>query len=160
MFILLILLYVLSNKGCAEETCTTEVVKITAQWLMSNTDFLWFWRLIFRPKEGELVSLVQGGDAVVFVKSSETRQSRRQQRWRPLHFHWLLIFIFIFKTLSFRLWVFRQHRLKHHWSFFKQGINEASADTSKEPALLHHESTEIMTETSTKVNTTTALWFY
>lgn len=87
-------------------------------------------KLIFRPKEGELASLVQGGDAVVFVKSSETRQSRRRQR---------------------------QHRLKHHGSFFKQGINEASADTSKEPALLHHESTEIMTETSTKVNTTTAL---
>uniref|UniRef100_A0A671NV51 Lipoprotein lipase n=1 Tax=Sinocyclocheilus anshuiensis TaxID=1608454 RepID=A0A671NV51_9TELE len=36
-------------------------------------------RLIFRPKEGEFGSLVQGGDAVVFVKSSETPQSRREQ---------------------------------------------------------------------------------
>ncbi|XP_016090170.1 lipoprotein lipase-like isoform X3 [Sinocyclocheilus grahami] len=82
-------------------------------------------RLMFRPKDGEFGSLVQGGDAVVFVKSSETPQSRREQR---------------------------QHRLKHHGSFFKQSINEATADMSK-----YDQSTEIMTETTAQVNTTNAL---
>ncbi|XP_016421981.1 lipoprotein lipase-like [Sinocyclocheilus rhinocerous] len=82
-------------------------------------------RLMFRPKDGEFGSLVQGGDAVVFVKSSETPQSRREQR---------------------------QHRLKHHGSFFKPSINEATADMSK-----YNQSTEIMTETTAQVNTTNAL---
>uniref|UniRef100_A0A672KKB2 Lipoprotein lipase n=1 Tax=Sinocyclocheilus grahami TaxID=75366 RepID=A0A672KKB2_SINGR len=68
---------------------------------------------------------ITGGDAVVFVKSSETPQSRREQR---------------------------QHRLKHHGSFFKQSINEATADMSK-----YDQSTEIMTETTAQVNTTNAL---
>uniref|UniRef100_A0A671LPP4 Lipoprotein lipase n=1 Tax=Sinocyclocheilus anshuiensis TaxID=1608454 RepID=A0A671LPP4_9TELE len=80
-------------------------------------------RVMFRPKDGEFGSLVQGGDAVVFVKSSETPQSRREQ-----------------------------HRLKHHGSFFKQSINEATADMSK-----YNQSTEIMTETTAQVNTTNAL---
>lgn len=72
-----------------------------------------------------------------------------------------VIFIyFIYKTLSFCFWIFRQHRLKHHGSFFKQSINDATADMSKEPALLHNESTEIMTETTAQVNTTNALRFY
>ncbi|KAI2667980.1 Lipoprotein lipase [Labeo rohita] len=88
-------------------------------------------KLTFKPKEGEFGSLVQGGDAVVFVKSSETQQSRKEQR---------------------------QHRRKHHGSFFKKGINEATADMSKEP----RSSTEIMRETtsnsnSAQLNTTVAL---
>ncbi|XP_043089431.1 lipoprotein lipase-like isoform X2 [Puntigrus tetrazona] len=73
-------------------------------------------RLIFRPREGEFGALVQGGDAVVFVKSSETPQSKRQKR---------------------------QHRLKHHGSLFKQSLEEASEDTSEDPAL------EITTDTDT-----------
>ncbi|TRY55171.1 hypothetical protein DNTS_032660, partial [Danionella cerebrum] len=72
-------------------------------------------KVIFRPKEGEFASLVQGGDAVVFVKSTETPQSRREER---------------------------KHRLKHHGSFFKQGVNEASEDLEKEPETQLEESTE------------------
>ncbi|XP_073704231.1 lipoprotein lipase-like [Garra rufa] len=87
-------------------------------------------KLKFRPKEGEFGSLVQGGDAVVFVKSGETPKSRREQR---------------------------QHRLKHHGSFFKQGINDATIDMSKEP----RSSTEINIESTkpntAQVNTTNAL---
>ncbi|XP_077078272.1 lipoprotein lipase [Siphateles boraxobius] len=85
-------------------------------------------RVMFRPKDGEFGSLIQGGEPVVFVKSSETPQSRREER---------------------------KHRLKHHGSFFKQGVNEATAVMRKEPASLHNESTEvIMTETTTNLNTT------
>ncbi|KAG1929256.1 lipoprotein lipase [Pimephales promelas] len=85
-------------------------------------------KVIFRPKDEEFGSLVQGGEPVVFVKSSETPQSRREER---------------------------KHRLKHHGSFFKQGVNEATADMRKEAASLHNESTEvIVTETTTNLNTT------
>ncbi|XP_051990215.1 lipoprotein lipase isoform X1 [Xyrauchen texanus] len=84
-------------------------------------------KVIFRPKEGEFGFLVQGGVPVIFVKSSETLQSRREER---------------------------QHRLKHHGSFFK-GVNEASADMSKELLLLNFTvSTELTPQTTTKPNTT------
>ncbi|XP_051985417.1 lipoprotein lipase-like [Xyrauchen texanus] len=82
-------------------------------------------KVIFRPKEGEFGFLTQGGDPVIFVKSTETQQSRRDER---------------------------QHRLKHHGSSFK-GVNEASSDMSKEPVLLNHtESTDVTTQTTTKQN--------
>ncbi|KAK7163752.1 hypothetical protein R3I93_007728 [Phoxinus phoxinus] len=85
-------------------------------------------KVTFRPKDGEFGSLIQGGEPVMFVKSSETPQSRREER---------------------------KHRLKHHGSFFKQGVNEATAVTRNEPASPPNESTEvIMTETTTKLNTT------
>ncbi|CAM4586593.1 hypothetical protein PO909_031625 [Leuciscus waleckii] len=85
-------------------------------------------KVIFRPRDGEFGSLIQGGEPVVFVKSIETPQSRREER---------------------------KHRLKHHGSFFKQGVNEATAVMRKEPASGHNESTEVlMTETTTNLNTT------
>lgn len=61
-------------------------------------------KVIFRPKEGEFGLLTQGGDSVVFVKSTESPQHRREHR---------------------------QNRLKHHGSFFKQDDNETTGDMTE-----------------------------
>ncbi|XP_056149714.1 lipoprotein lipase isoform X2 [Lampris incognitus] len=58
-------------------------------------------KLVFRAKDSKLAHLVQGGDAVMFVKSKEAQNSRRRQRL---------------------------HHLKVHGSLFKQGLNEAATD--------------------------------
>ncbi|XP_056600060.1 lipoprotein lipase [Triplophysa dalaica] len=81
-------------------------------------------KVIFKPKEGEYGLLTQGGDSVIFVKANESPQHRREQR---------------------------QHRLKHHGSFFKQGINEATADMTKDKLIF--ETTAIPAEVTSKPNT-------
>ncbi|XP_071376674.1 lipoprotein lipase [Centroberyx affinis] len=64
-------------------------------------------KVIFTAKGSEFAHLVQGGDAVTFVKSKEDQNSRR---------------------------LGRLHRLKVHGSFFKQGVNEAAiAESSSSP---------------------------
>ncbi|KAM4605734.1 lipoprotein lipase [Polymixia lowei] len=60
-------------------------------------------KVIFRVMDSEFAHLVQGGDAVTFVKSKQDQQSRRLERL---------------------------HRLKFHGSFFKQGMNEATETES------------------------------
>ncbi|KAG7319876.1 hypothetical protein KOW79_017019 [Hemibagrus wyckioides] len=54
-------------------------------------------KLIFRPKDMEFGSLAQGRDGVIFVKSTDVPQSRKEER---------------------------MHRLKMHGSFFKQDGKE------------------------------------
>uniref|UniRef100_A0A667ZGM0 Lipoprotein lipase n=1 Tax=Myripristis murdjan TaxID=586833 RepID=A0A667ZGM0_9TELE len=56
-------------------------------------------KVSFRAKDAEFAHLVQGGDAVTFLKSKEDQNSRRRERL---------------------------HRRKMHGSFFKQGQNEAA----------------------------------
>ncbi|MCI4390925.1 hypothetical protein PGIGA_G00128400 [Pangasianodon gigas] len=58
-------------------------------------------KLIFRPKDVEFGSLTQGANGVIFVKSNDNPQSRKEERL---------------------------HRLKMHGSFFKRDGNETAAD--------------------------------
>lgn len=106
-------------------------------------------RVIFHPKEGEFGVLTQGGDSVVFVKSNESPQHRREQRYRVFlltSFHSSQI-----SALHILMWIFRQHRLKHHGSFFKQDDNETTEDMTE--GKLMNEPTAVMTEVTTKPNT-------
>ncbi|KAI4878628.1 hypothetical protein NFI96_010121 [Prochilodus magdalenae] len=66
-------------------------------------------KVVFRPKDSEFGVLTQGGDSVIFVKSKENEQSKREAR---------------------------SHRLKMHGSFFKQGVNESAADVKKEEPVI------------------------
>lgn len=43
---------------------------------------LFYSRVIFRPKDVEFGSLSQGYDGVVFVKSNDSPQSRKEQRYK------------------------------------------------------------------------------
>ncbi|XP_076847508.1 lipoprotein lipase [Brachyhypopomus gauderio] len=63
-------------------------------------------RRTFRPKYEDVGVLTQGGDSVVFVRSDESPQSRREARL---------------------------HRLKMHGSFFKEDDSEMTADMNSEP---------------------------
>ncbi|KAL6468025.1 hypothetical protein MHYP_G00237020 [Metynnis hypsauchen] len=78
-------------------------------------------KVIFRPRDVEFGDLIQGGDSVVFVKSKENEQSKREAR---------------------------SHRLKMHGSFFKEGVNESTTDGKKEEPGM--QSTEKPMEVTTK----------
>ncbi|TSP09076.1 Lipoprotein lipase [Bagarius yarrelli] len=58
-------------------------------------------KVIFRPQDVEFGSLTQSGDGVIFIKSNDVPQSRKEERL---------------------------HRLKMHGSFFKRDGNETGAD--------------------------------
>ncbi|KAG9278658.1 lipoprotein lipase-like [Astyanax mexicanus] len=82
-------------------------------------------KVIFSPKEVELGYLIQGGDAVVFVKSNENLQSKKEARL---------------------------HRLKMHGSFFKEGTNETGDIKNEQPVTqsTNVATTEKRVETTTK----------
>lgn len=98
-----------------------------------NTGFIC--RVSFRAKDAEFAHLVQGGDAVTFLKSKEDQNSRRLERWermwafcsRSAWTTWVFsqnsvsTFSYLFMPPFYRL-----HRLKKHGSFFRQGQNEAA----------------------------------
>ncbi|XP_072525497.1 lipoprotein lipase [Salminus brasiliensis] len=84
-------------------------------------------KVIFSPKDMELVGLIQGGDSVLFVKSNENQKTKREARL---------------------------HRLKMHGSFFKEGTN-VTADVNDEPVTQSSEvaSTKTTMEATTKKTT-------